>query len=150
VRIPTMVVLVLGITAWLPLPTKSQQCKSSVLANINCGGYQATCFQSKSGATGAVRCTCTATCSSPESITASVAATRAVQWGQNSPCSSSLYGQATGDTTGTINNPTVASSVYVQVSLSGNYAGGPYQSSTQQVDCFLGTVTDSPVITGLC
>lgn len=137
--------------AWLSVAgIYAQQCTRSVLSNINCGGGAATCHQFHVGYTGAVRCTCTATCSSPSSITGTVGASRQVQWGQNAPCSSALTGRAYGDTTGTVRNPTVASGVYVEVSLQGNFAGGPYQSSAQQVDCFLGTIVDDAPVIGLC
>lgn len=133
----------------------AQQCanpKNSALGSINCGGNQATCHQGpKTALGGAVRCTCSATCLSPQAITASVAATRGVQWGSyiGPPCNSPLLGYAEGGTT-TNNNPSTATAVYAFVQLEGNYVGGPYSLSQQTVDCFDGTVDDDPPINGLC
>ena len=141
----------LGITG---LNSQAQtQCKTSVLGNINCGGGQATCFQSKIGTGGAVRCTCSATCLSPSSITPSVSATRAVQWGNYIPggqaCATNLYGKAQGGTESNTNS-TTATAVFAFTSLQGQFINGPYASSTQSMDCFQGLVADDDVIVGLC
>jgi hypothetical protein len=129
------------------------QCKNSVLGNINCGGGQATCFQAKIGTGGAVRCTCTATCLSPSSILPSVSATRAVSWGDYIPggkaCATALYGKAQGGTESNTNS-TTATAVFAFTSLEGQFINGPYASSIQSMDCFLGLVDNTPPIVGLC
>lgn len=130
----------------------AQQCKS-VLSNIDCGGGQATCTQLSSGVSGAVRCTCTAQCLSPSSITTGVAATRQLQWGTYVPgsgaCSVTVTGNAYGRTEAPPNSGTV-SAVNAQVTVSGQGIVVNSTSSVQTVDCFQGTVENDANISGAC
>jgi hypothetical protein len=123
----------------------------SVLANIDCGG-QASCMHLTDGPSGAVRCTCIASCSSPMSTAATVGATRAVVWGAyvagGYPCNVSVFGIATGGTQAGM-NPAINSAVFANTSVSGG-ALTLQPSSSQVVDCFYGTITDEPVINGVC
>jgi hypothetical protein len=124
------------------------QCATSVLGGINCGGAQATCFQQVTATSGAVRCTCTANCLSPQSSTMTVAATRSLEWGfNNGPCHSQLTGTATGGTTPTTTSTSTA--VFARVTVSGIQLSTS-NSSRQVVDCFNGTVQNEPTIFGLC
>lgn len=138
------VVLVLAVAL-----SPSHSVAQSVLGNINCGGNQATCFQQSTGTSGAVRCTCSADCLSNQCITSSVAATRAVQWGQPPllPCIFSVTGTATGGTTAT-NNPSTQTAVFAQTTVTGLVMGNT--TSKQVVDCFAGTIQDDPLIGALC
>lgn len=131
----------------LLVSTDSRAQSNSVLGAINCGGGQATCFQQSTAQQGLVRCTCTANCLANQCITPSVAATRAVQWGANTPCAAPLTGKATGGTT-TTNNPSTTTAVFAKTELSGAYIGT--RTSKQTADCFLGLVVDEPVIVGIC
>jgi hypothetical protein len=128
--------IVLGLmAAGVTVPLLGQQCKS-VLANIDCGGNQATCFQEKIGLTGAVRCSCTASCLPAH--TPILGATRQVQWGQTYPCRNALTGIAQGGTT-VYGNTSIQSSIFAVTYLMGSYAGAP-RKSKQQTDCFDGLV----------
>lgn len=133
------------------LMSGQDQCgKYSTLGQIDCGGGQATCNNSDSGVVGAVRCTCTATCLSAQSVSLSVSATRGVVWGVGSACLFSLSGNATG---GTTNGPgsVWTTSVFATVTLTGIYLSNPFnRSSTQQSDCFQGSVQNDPVIAAVC
>jgi hypothetical protein len=123
--------------------------QTSVLGNIDCGGGQATCFQQKSGVSGAVRCTCSATCLSSACVTKTVASTRAFQWGMPpvQPCIFSVTGTATGGTTAT-SNPSTQTAVFTTNSITGLVIGTT--SSKQVVDCFAGTIQDDPLIGAIC
>jgi hypothetical protein len=128
----------------------SFECRAqSVLGNIDCGGFQSTCLQQSSGTSGAVRCTCTASCLSTSCITTSVASTRAVQWGMAPlrPCLIPVTGTARGGTTVT-SNPSTQTAVFTSTTITGLVMGNT--SSKQIVDCFLGTVEDDPLIGALC
>jgi hypothetical protein len=103
------------VAAFSGLNARSQMC--SVMSNINCGSGTASCFQQKENYSGGVRCTCTATCLSPYSITKSVAATSAVQWGQapGKVCASPLTGTAQGG--GAVgNHASIVSGVFLETS----------------------------------
>jgi len=124
-----------------------QQCSVSVLGNINCGAGRATCFAQQSGPRGVVSCKCTATCLSPNSIQATVQATRGFSWGQNSPCAGGLTGKAWGETAG-YEYVTIMTGVHAQDQVIGGVIG--ILGSSYQEDCFYGVVEDDPEITGLC
>ena len=128
---------------------KSHAQSSSVLGNIDCGGGNVTCLQQKTGTSGAVRCTCTATCLSSLCIIPSVASTRAVQWGiaPLRPCIASVTGTATGGPTVT-NNPSTQTAVFTSTIITGLVIGNT--SSKQVVDCFRGTIEDDPLIGAIC
>lgn len=121
----------------------------SVLGNINCGNGIATCLQQSTGTTGAVRCSCSATCLSSACITSSVASTRAVQWGvaPTMPCIFAITGTARGGTTAT-SNPSTQTAVFTSVTVTGAVIGTT--SSKQVVDCFNGTIQDDPLIAAIC
>lgn len=145
--------LVMGLAAMGVVSTSAYaqtQCATqySVLSNINCGGGQSTCYQSKTAYSGGVRCTCTATCLSTYSISGTVGATKAVQWGVAAACLGYLVGTATGGTMAG-NTGSITSSVFASVSISGG-AVLSNSSSTQQVDCFGGTIRNDDDIVGLC
>jgi hypothetical protein len=143
-------ILWIVVLTWIATTAYGQDClkpRNSVLANIDCGRGRATCRVQKTAISGTARCTCSATCLSPRSITSSIAATRGVQWGANQPCSAPLIGYAEGGTT-TTNNPSTATAVYAYAELQGEYVGNP--SSRQTVDCFQGVVDDEELITGVC
>jgi hypothetical protein len=122
---------------------------NSVLGNIDCGGGNVTCLQQKTGTTGAVRCTCTATCLSDLCITPSVGSTRAFQWGMPPlrPCIFSVTGTATGGPTVT-SNPSTQTAVFTNTTVTGLVLGNT--SSKQIVDCFQGTLEDDPLIGAIC
>lgn len=61
-------VLVIALAATKVATAQGQCSANSVLSNIDCGGGQATCTQSSTAQSGAVRCTCTAQCLSAQSI----------------------------------------------------------------------------------
>jgi hypothetical protein len=125
--------------------------QSSVLGSINCGGGQATCNYVSTKPSGALGCTCTATCLSCSSAYPDVAASRAIEWGTyvngfacTLPISVSIVGG-----TDSWGSP-VYSSVYVQNTVTGVYVPNGNQTSIQQDDCFDGLVVDEPPIGGLC
>jgi hypothetical protein len=124
--------------------------QTSVLDNINCGGGQATCSYYSTNSSGALRCTCTATCLCGGQ--SSLAASRSIQWGTyvngfacTLPISVSISG-------GSERGPgtTTYSSVYVQNVVTGVYVPDGSETSTQQDDCFDGLVVNDPPIEGLC
>jgi len=125
--------------------------QTSVLGDINCGGGQATCNSVSTKSSGALSCTCTATCLSCASAVPNVAASRAIKWGINwngfactFPISVSISGG-----TDSWASPTY-SSVYVENTVTGVYVPDGNQTSTQQDDCFDELVIDDPPIKGLC
>jgi hypothetical protein len=122
---------------------------NSVLGNIDCGGHQTTCFQQRTGTSGAVRCTCTADCLGNSCIAVSIASTRALQWGMPpaQPCLFSVTGTATGGTTVTT-NPSTQTAVFTTNSITGVVIGASF--TKQVVDCFAGTIQDDPLIRSLC
>ena len=131
---------------------QAQQCATrSVLQNIDCGGGQATCFAQKTAQSGAVRCTCTASCASPSSIDQTVGATKALQWGvyvDGVACQGFVTGQASGGTQAG-NTPSINSAVFAQVTVSAAYVANR-SSSKQVVDCFGGTIQNDDDIQGVC
>ncbi len=126
---------------------------NSVLGSINCGGNQATCNQSSLNKySGAVRCTCSAACLAPSCTYPDVASTRGVSWGNyvagGAACLFELSGTATGGTQSTA-NPSTATAVYTQVTLSGLYLAVA-RTSKQVVDCFEDTIQNDNLILGFC
>jgi len=129
----------------------SARAQTSVLGNIDCGGGQATCSYYSTKSSGALRCTCTATCLCGGGQS-SVAASRSIQWGTyvngfacTLPISVSIVG-------GSERGPgsTTYSSVYVQNTVTGVYVPDGSETSIQQDDCFNGLVVNNPPIGGLC
>jgi hypothetical protein len=136
------------VAAFSGLNASAQMC--SVLPNINCGSGTPSCFQQKETVSGAVRCICTATCLSPYSITNTVAATSAVQWGQKpgKVCASPLTGAATGG--GAVgNHASIVSGVFAETTLQGALIANTMES-LQHVDCFASTMANDPPIIGVC
>ena len=123
----------------------------TVLGSLNCGGYQATCFQQTTGFSGAVRCTCTAVCLGQSCPNPEVAATRSVQWGSyvNRFCVSQLTGTARGGPTLTAST-TTQTAVFAKVTVTGFYLPIGGTSSTQIADCYEGLIANDPPIAGLC
>jgi hypothetical protein len=129
----------------------------SVLNNISCSNNQGvqtsgTCNITKAGNSGFVRCTCSATCLSPCSITTTVAATRGIAWGNyvpgSNPCGGEITGNAAGGSTYG-NSPGTYSAVFASYIATGPFFGSPAQSS-QIVDCFSGTIKSDPALGGVC
>jgi hypothetical protein len=125
----------------------SVRAQTSVLGSINCGGGQATCNYVSTKSSGALSCTCMATCLSCKSSVPDVAASRAIEWGTyvngfacTLPISVSIVGGT--DTWGS----STYSSVYVQNTVTGVYVQNGSETSIQQDDCFDGLVIDNPSI----
>jgi hypothetical protein len=125
--------------------------QTSVLGSINCGGGRATCNYVSTQSSGALSCTCTATCLSCKSSVPDVAASRSIEWGTyvngfacTLPISVSIVGGT--DTWGS----STYSSVYVQNTVEGVYVPDGSQTSIQQDDCFDGLVVNDPPIAGIC
>lgn len=134
--------------------TAQGQCSAySVLGNIDCGGGQATCTQSSTAQSGAVRCTCTAQCLSAQSITKTVGATRQVAWGTyksgSGACAFPVTGEAYGRSEQPPNSGTY-SAVNAEVTVSGQGIAVNRTSSVQTVDCFQGTIENDANISGVC
>ena len=126
----------------------AQQCGVSVLGDLNCGAFRATCSVVLTGLVGVVSCNCTATCLAPGSLVGTVQAERGFSWGQNSPCLGLVTGKAWGESAGYV-HLSVMSGLHAQDQASGAVIGGILGSSYQD-DCFYGVVEDDLEITGLC
>ena len=114
----------------------AQQCGVSVLGDINCGAFRATCSVVLTGLVGVVSCNCTPTCLAPGSLVGTVQAERGFSWGQNSPCLGLVTGKAWGESAGYV-NLSVMSGLHAQDQASGAVIGGILGSSYQD-DCSMG------------
>ena len=142
-------ITLVAVTALALLCAASAHAQYSVLSNINCGSGRATCSYASTKPSGALSCTCTATCLCGGQ--SSVAATRSLEWGTyvngfacTLPISVSIVG---GSERGLGFS---YSSVYVQNTVTGVYVPDGEQTSIQQDDCFDGYLYDNPPIAGLC
>lgn len=149
----SLAICVLGATYLQAQPASVKPNTVSVLGNTVCTdntgeGGGSSCYIHKVGTNGFVRCTCTANCLSPCSMTRTVASTRGIHWGENTPCATALSGYAMGGTAYG-NSPGTYSAVWTQYLVTGIFLGAPAQSD-QIVDCFNGTIRSDPVAGGIC
>jgi len=141
-------VFVVALAAVLAKAADGQVCSTySLLGNIDCGGGQRTCYQSKTGISGGVRCTCSAACSAGNYL--GVVATSLAQWGTPENCTFSLTGTAKGGTKSV--GSTWSTAVFTSASLSYNVTFNLITLTTNAVgDCYQGQIEADPPITPPC
>lgn len=121
----------------------SLKSSGQALGNIDCGGGNHTCFRQVISEQGAARCTCTADCLSPCSITPDVGSSTGAEW---SGCTVPITVRMEGSTTAP--NTYAETGVTTHGLITGSVRG--VTESRETVDCFLGTIDDDPPLSFLC